>query len=115
MQLVRTRKGVRSVSRLKFLNALLVLLLLAACQAASSSRTSDSDPVPSTAADVPRLSVEELKAFLDAGQEAIVADARSWEAYDAGHVLGAISMPLSEVDERYQELPKDAKIVFYCT
>ena len=103
------------MSRLKIVYALLALLLLAACQSANAPQASDPASVPATAEDVPRMRVVELKALLDAGEEVIVADARSATSYEENHIAGAISLPLLEVDERYKELPKDAKIVLYCT
>jgi hypothetical protein len=104
------------MSRLKIVSALLALLLLAAaCQNANASQASGASPVPATAADVPRMRVVELKALLDAGEEVIVADARSAASHEESHIAGAISMPLLEVDKRYKELPKGAKIVLYCT
>jgi rhodanese-related sulfurtransferase len=61
------------------------------------------------------MRVQELKALLDAGEEVIIADSRSLSSYEERHIAGAISMPLLEVDERYKELPQDAKVVLYCT
>ena len=101
--------------RLKIVSALLVLLLLTACQAANASQTGGNESIPATTAEVPRLRVKELKALLDAGEEVIIADSRSLKAYEASHIAGAISMPFLEVDKRHRELPKDGKIVFYCT
>jgi hypothetical protein len=103
------------MSRLKIVSALLVLLLLAACQAANASQASGNESIPTTTEEVPRIRVKELKALLDAGEEVIIADSRTPRSYRASHIAGAISMPFLEVDERYKELPKDAKIVFYCT
>ncbi len=99
--------------RFKIVYALLALLLLAACQSASANQVTGD--LPATVADVPRMRVKELKALLDAGEEVIVADSRSLASYEARPIAGAISMPLLEVDKRYKELPKDRKIVFYCT
>ena len=101
--------------RLKIASALLVLLLLTACQVVDASQTASNKAIPATVAEVPRIRVEELKALLDSGEEVIIADSRSLKSYKASHIAGAISMPFLEVDERYKELPKDAKIVFYCT
>ena len=103
------------MSRLKIVSALLVLLLLVACQATNTPQTGGSESIPTTIEEVPRIRIEELKALLDAGEEVIVADARSLDSYQASHIAGAISMPMLEVHERYSELPQEAKIVFYCT
>jgi phage shock protein E len=45
----------------------------------------------------------------------IVIDVRGPEEYRAGHVPGAINIPLAELETRQGELPKDKVIVPYCT
>ena len=64
--------------------------------------------------DVPRITAQELKAKLDAGQ-AVVFDARQQEPYTQQHIAGAISLPEDEVAARLAELPTDKLAVFYCT
>ena len=41
-------------------------------------------------------------------------DLRPREEYAAGHVAGAISIPLPELEARLAELPQDLEIVAYC-
>jgi rhodanese-related sulfurtransferase len=43
-----------------------------------------------------------------------VLDVRPPEEYRAGHIPGAISVPLSELKHRLAELPRDREIVAYC-
>lgn len=43
-----------------------------------------------------------------------VLDMRPPEEYRAGHIPGAISVPLEELEHRLSELPKDQEIVAYC-
>ncbi|MFQ5814103.1 MAG: rhodanese-like domain-containing protein [Anaerolineae bacterium] len=64
--------------------------------------------------DMPRITVQELKAKLDAGQ-AVVFDARRQSDYTQKHIAGAISLPQDEVAARLAELPTDKLAVFYCT
>jgi len=64
--------------------------------------------------DMPRITVQELKAKLDAGQ-AVVFDVRQQSAYAYKHIAGAISLPQDEVATRLAELPADKLAVFYCT
>jgi len=64
--------------------------------------------------DVPRITAQELKAKLDAGQ-AVVFDARLQESYTQRHIAGAVSLPEDEVAARLAELPTDKLVVFYCT
>ena len=44
----------------------------------------------------------------------IVLDVRPAEEYQAGHIPGAISIPLEELEQRLSELPQDQEIVAYC-
>jgi rhodanese-related sulfurtransferase len=44
----------------------------------------------------------------------IILDVRPFIEYQQGHIPGAISLPLSELEARLEELPKDAEIVAYC-
>jgi len=67
-----------------------------------------------SSADMPRITVQELKAKLDADQ-AVVFDARTRAAYAKKHIAGATSMPQGEVASRLAELPNDKLVVFYCT
>ncbi|HPZ89684.1 MAG TPA: rhodanese-like domain-containing protein, partial [Flavihumibacter sp.] len=44
----------------------------------------------------------------------IIVDVRSAQEYAAGHVAGAINIPLDEIRRRLTELPKDKTIFLYC-
>ncbi len=46
--------------------------------------------------------------------EAIVLDVRPPEEYQAGHIEGAISIPLRELEKHLSALPRDKEIVAYC-
>ena len=43
-----------------------------------------------------------------------VLDVRPPEEYRAGHIAGALSLPLHELQDRLAELPRDQDIVAYC-
>jgi rhodanese-related sulfurtransferase len=43
-----------------------------------------------------------------------VLDVRPEEEYRAGHIPGAISIPLKEMERRLSDLPRDQEIVAYC-
>ena len=46
--------------------------------------------------------------------EVTVLDVRPAEEYRAGHIPGALSVPLSELAARLDELPRDREVVAYC-
>ncbi|OKH23822.1 CoA-disulfide reductase [Hydrococcus rivularis NIES-593] len=46
--------------------------------------------------------------------ESVLVDVREVGEFEAGHVPGAINVPLSQLRDRLHELPKDKKILVYC-
>ena len=46
--------------------------------------------------------------------EVTVLDVRPSEEYRAGHIPGAMSIPLGELKARFKELPKNREVVAYC-
>jgi hypothetical protein len=64
--------------------------------------------------EVERATVGEVKAAFD-GENALIIDVRSEAEFLEGHMQGAISLPLSELESRIHELPTDQMIYLYCT
>jgi rhodanese-related sulfurtransferase/DNA-binding transcriptional ArsR family regulator len=44
----------------------------------------------------------------------VILDTRPAHEYEAGHIAGAISLPVNELQERLRELPRDKEYVAYC-
>ena len=59
------------------------------------------------------VSSDELLEKLRAG-EVTLLDVRPQDEYMAGHLPGAINIPLDELAQRFQELPNDQEVVAYC-
>jgi rhodanese-related sulfurtransferase/DNA-binding transcriptional ArsR family regulator len=64
-------------------------------------------------ADTEHVSREELLHRARTGQ-VVVLDVRPAEEYAAGHIRGAVSIPLDQLDNRLSELPADVDVVAYC-
>jgi len=56
---------------------------------------------------------DELLGLVKSG-EAMVIDVRPPTEYDAGHIEGAVNIPLESLTQRLSKLPKDQEIVAYC-
>ena len=63
--------------------------------------------------DVEAIGRDELIARLGRG-EIVLVDVRPPEEYAAGHIQGARSIPLDELEHRLTDLPADREIVAYC-
>ena len=62
---------------------------------------------------VEQLSAEELALRLERG-DVVVLDVRSGTEFRAGHITGARSVPIEELDRLVGELPKRREVVAYC-
>jgi rhodanese-related sulfurtransferase len=63
---------------------------------------------------IEELTKDELWKRLQRKDKLVVLDVRPAEEYDAGHIPGAVSIPLDELRKRVKELPKTKQIVAYC-
>ncbi|MHB8891723.1 MAG: ArsR/SmtB family transcription factor [Candidatus Limnocylindrales bacterium] len=89
--------------------------LLAALRTVATNRIADAERAARAYLGEPieALSRTELLERVSAGT-AVVVDLRPREEYAAGHVAGAISIPLPELEARLAELPADVEVVAYC-
>ncbi len=60
------------------------------------------------------MQMAELQEAMAAQDDLTLIDVRPAAEYNAGHVPGAISIPVAELAHRMAELPKDTPIVAYC-
>ena len=68
-------------------------------------------------ADAPRITVEELKRRMDAGEDFTVIDTRNptaWAESDT-KLPEAIRLPLDKLEENLPRIPKTKPVVAYCT
>lgn len=91
--------------------------------------TPTTTPVPTPGAttyfpEIPRISVEDVKAKLDAGANIAILDTRLKYEYERSHIAGAISIPEKEIipeppveviAQRYSELRGYDEVFTYCT
>ena len=63
-----------------------------------------------------QITVEEAKKIMDSSEEYIILDVREQDEFDEGHILGAVLLPYTEINEKAEVvLPdKDAQILVYC-
>ncbi len=64
--------------------------------------------------DAPRISLEEAKKDFDKGNVVFI-DTRGEDSFKVEHVKGAVNIPVGEFESRYTEVPKDKKIIAYCS
>jgi rhodanese-related sulfurtransferase len=60
-----------------------------------------------------KISIDELQTRMTRGEVELL-DVRPEVEFQAGHLPGAVSIPLEELEQRLDELPQDRLIVAYC-
>jgi hypothetical protein len=64
--------------------------------------------------EIQRVPLEDAKTALDAGT-AVFVDVRGDSSYAAGHIPSALSIPLTDLENRLDELDSADWIITYCT
>lgn len=60
------------------------------------------------------ISVEQLKARLDAGEKIHLIDVREDDEVAQGMISGAIHLPLGQVPSRLDDIPREEEVIFIC-
>lgn len=63
---------------------------------------------------VEELTKDDLWARMKRKEKLVILDVRPAEEFEAGHIPGAVSIPLRDLKKRLKELPKTKQIVAYC-
>ena len=94
-----------------------VLRLLRALEALGHSRLADVQQVVRLYLDsrdeLEPVTLKELRQLMRAG-DVTVLDVRPAEEFKAGHIPGALSIPVSSLKRRLRELPKNREVIAYC-
>jgi len=61
------------------------------------------------------IPAERVKKMLDGGEKILFIDLRSTGDFQKSRLPGARSIPISEMQKRYQEIPKSGRVILYCS
>ncbi len=67
--------------------------------------------------EAPRITTDDLKRRMDAGEAFTVIDVRNPQAFAQSDIMmpGAIRVPLDDFERHLNQIPKDRPVVTYCT
>jgi rhodanese-related sulfurtransferase len=67
--------------------------------------------------DAPRITVQQLKRRMEAGEDFTIIDSRNPQAWAESDTMipEAIRVPLDELDKSLARIPKNRPVVTYCT
>lgn len=110
--------------RLKYLYSAMILMaavILAACNGVDTAvkslpQNSNTPAGPETIYPdgAARVTTAELETMMKEGK-AYVVDVRTQDSYDMGHIPGSKLIPVGEILNHVNELPRDKMIVTYCS
>ena len=108
----------------KLIVALLAILILAGCSAPAAAPSAPAAaPAAATAAgeaktidvaSLPRDVDVQTTAALREQPDVMILDVREQDEWDAGHIPGAVFMPMGQVPNRLSEIPKDKTVIVQC-
>lgn len=108
----------------KLIVASLAILILAGCSAPAAAPAAPAVPAAaepsateSQAVDVaalPRDVDVQTTAALRERPDVMILDVREQDEWDAGHIPGAVFMPMGQVPDRLSEIPKDKTVIVQC-
>lgn len=85
---------------------------LAAVPAAAASPADDHDHGKESS--VSRITAADLRGAFDRGEAAVI-DVRDIDSFAAGHIAGAMHIPLEFIESQVPHLPRNKMLVTYCT
>jgi len=96
--------------------AVIGISIFTACQKnAPTDNTAKTNSAAATGVDnAPRISLADAKTAFDEGNVVFV-DTRAEAQYKTEHVKGSINIPAEAFQTRFAEVPKDKKIITYCS
>jgi rhodanese-related sulfurtransferase len=60
------------------------------------------------------VSIEQAMSLIESKPSLIILDVRTQEEYDAGHIEGALLIPIDELENRLDELSNKDELLVYC-
>jgi rhodanese-related sulfurtransferase len=60
------------------------------------------------------ITAEELRSRLNRGEHILMVDVRTTSEYAAGHIPGAVNIPMDEVEARLEDLGNGTQVVLVC-
>ncbi len=86
----------------------------ATAASAANTQTANAATPAATPEEAPRISLADAKKNFDAGNVVFI-DTRGAASYKNEHIKGAINIPADAFQTRYTEVPKNKKIIAYCS
>jgi NADPH-dependent 2,4-dienoyl-CoA reductase/sulfur reductase-like enzyme/rhodanese-related sulfurtransferase len=62
--------------------------------------------------DYKQVNVDKVRELVEKGE--VIIDVREKAEFENGHIIGAVNIPLSEIRERIDEIPKDRDVYLHC-
>jgi 3-mercaptopyruvate sulfurtransferase SseA len=93
--------------------ALPALAILAAIgMVAQAGQKTPTDPATGRAVGAKEMLPEDLRARIDAESKTLIIDVRDPEEFAKETIKGAVNIPMAQLGDRLQDIPRDTTLVF---
>jgi rhodanese-related sulfurtransferase len=90
------------------------LFLAAATNITVIERTYADEANTKTQIKIKNISPKQAKELLEKEKDVYILDVRTEKEYDEVHLKGAHLIPVQELEENIQKIPKDKKVIIHC-
>jgi rhodanese-related sulfurtransferase len=60
------------------------------------------------------ITADRVKMLLDSGEKVVLIDLRPTKDFEQNRLPGARSLPMTDLEKRFSEIPKSGRVVLYC-
>jgi rhodanese-related sulfurtransferase len=60
------------------------------------------------------ITADRVKMLLDSGEKVVLLDLRPTKEFEQNRLPGARSLPMTDLEKRFSEIPKSGRVVLYC-
>ncbi len=96
------------------LSVVIILFLCAATGILSFEKLHAEEGSTKAQTEVKNISVKQARELIDRDKDVFILDVRTQEEYNDAHIKGANLIPIQELEQNINKIPKDKKVVVHC-
>ncbi len=96
------------------LSAAILLFLCTATSILSFKELHAGEDGAKTQTEVKNISTTQAKELIDKEKDVFILDVRTTEEYNEAHMKDANLIPIQELEQNINKIPKDKKVIIYC-
>lgn len=104
----------KSLRKTTLLSVSIVLFFHAGIGMLGLAKLHAEEGIAKTQTEVKNISPKQAKELIEKEKDVFILDVRTKEEYDDAHIKGANLIPIQELEQNINKIPKDKKVVVHC-